>query len=110
MATGRQWGATIENTDVIETKKPTLKNVHPIGVFAIDPPGEIQKQLLEDPLKEDCVADSTSLLLDLVNAPCSPGVNWWIYIAKCPLIRRQLAVRVHVPFAQHQYELFLREL
>ena len=28
----------------------------------------------------------------------------------CPLVRRQLAVRVHEPFAQQQHELILREL
>src|ERR1041385_2694077 len=84
MAAGRKRCTTIENTDVIETEKAALKDVHAIGIFAIDPPGEIQQQLLEDPLQEDCVANSASLLLDLVNAPRGPGVNWRIHIAKRP--------------------------
>src|SRR5262245_24670824 len=99
MATGWQWGATIENANVVEAEKAALKNVHSISIFAIDPPGEIQQQLLEDPLKKNCVADSTSFLLDLVNAPRRPGVNGRIHITKCPLVSRQLTVWVHVPFA-----------
>src|SRR5215813_11639004 len=110
MSAGRQWRTAIENTDVVETEKAALKNVHPVSIFAIDPPGEIQQQLLENPLQEDCVTGSTSLLLDLVNAPRSPRVNRRIHIAERPLVSRQLAVRVHVPFAQHQHELIFREL
>src|ERR1051325_2973603 len=110
MPASRERSTAIENADVVEAQKAALKDVHPVGVFAIDPPGEIQQQLLEDPLKKDCVANSTSLLLDLVNSPRGPGVNWWIHIAKRPLVSRQLTVRMHVPFAQHQYELLLGEL
>src|ERR1051325_153467 len=110
MAAGRERCTTIENTDVIQTKKATLKDVHAIGIFTIDPPGEIQQQLLKNALEKDCIADSTSLLLDLVNAPRGPGVNWRIHIAKRPLVCRQLAVRMHVPFAQHEDELVLRKL
>src|ERR1043165_3946705 len=110
MAAGRKRCTTIENTDVIETEKPTLKDVHPVSIFAIDPPGEIQQQLLKNALEKNCIADSAALLLDLVNAPRGPGVNWRIHIAKRPLVCRQLAVRVHVPFAQHQHELLLGEL
>src|SRR6185369_6912327 len=110
MAAGRQWCTAIENTDVIEAEKTALKDVHAISVFPIDPPGEIQQQLLEDPLEENRIAHSTSLLLDLVNAPRGPGVNWRIHIAKRPLVCRQLSVRMHVPLAQHQDELVLRKL
>src|ERR1041385_5975972 len=93
MTAGRQGSTAIENSDVIQTKKPTLEDVHAIGVFAIDPPGEIQKQLLKNALEKDSIAHSTSLLLDLVNAPRGPGVNRRIHIAKRPLISRQLTVR-----------------
>src|SRR5690242_17917644 len=110
MAAGGQWCTAIEHADIIETEKAALKNVHAIGIFAIDPPGEIQQQLLKDALEKDSVADTTSLLLDLVNAPRSPGVNRRIHIAKRPLVCRQLPVRMHVPFAQHQHELVLRKL
>src|SRR5262245_61871499 len=110
MTAGWQWCTAIENADVIKPEKAALKDVHSISIFAIDPPREIQQQLLEDPLKENCVADSTSLLLDLVNTPRSPGVNRRIHIAKRPFVSWQLTVRVHIPFAQHQHELVLGEL
>src|SRR6185295_16217410 len=99
MAAGRKWRAAIEDADIVEAKKSTLKDVHPIGVFAVDPPGEIQQQLLENSFQKDSVANSTPLLLDLVNAPRCPGVNWWIHVAEGPLVSRQLTVRMHVPFA-----------
>src|SRR5678815_2640344 len=105
MAAGRQWRASIKDADVVEPEEAALKDVHPVGVFAIDPPSEIQQQLLEDSLEEDSVACSTPLLLDLVNAPRRPGVNRWINVAEGPLISRQLTVRMHVPLAQHQQQL-----
>src|ERR1043165_2918995 len=110
MAAGRKRCTAIENTDVIETEKAALKDVHPVRVFTIHPPGEVQEQLLEDSLKEDRVAHSASLLLNLVNAPRGPCVNRRIHIAKRPLVCWQLSVRVHVPLAQHQHELLLRKL
>src|ERR1051325_11977872 len=105
MAAGRKRCTAIENADVIETEKAALKDVHPVRVFTIHPPGEVQEQLLEDSLKEDRVADSTSLLLDLVNAPGGPRVNWRIHIAKRPLVCWQLSVRGHVPLRQNQKQL-----
>src|SRR5215211_5981677 len=110
MTPSGQWCTAIEDTDVVETEKAALKNIHSVCVFAIDPPREIQQQLLKHPLEEDCVAHATSLFFNLVNAPRSPCMNRWIHVAECPLVCRQLTVRMHVPFAQHQDELFLREL
>src|ERR1044072_132782 len=101
MAAGRQWRAPIKDADVVETEEAALKDIHSIGILAIDPPREIQQQLLEDSLEKDCVAHSTSLFLDLINAPRCPRVNRRIHVAERPFVSRQLAVRMHVPLAQH---------
>ena len=50
------------------------------------------------------------LLVDLVDAPRRPGVHRRIHIAERPLVRGQLPVGVHVPLAQQQHELLLREV
>src|SRR6478609_1472207 len=42
MTSGGQWGAPIKNTDVVESQKPTLKDILPLGIFSVDPPREIQ--------------------------------------------------------------------
>ena len=45
-----------------------------------------------------------------VNAPHCPGMNRWIDVAKRKLVGRNLAVRVHVPFAQEKIELLFGEM
>ena len=57
---------------------------------------------MKDTLEKFAVAFTATLLLDLVDPPRSPGVDRRVHIAKGPLIRRKLAVGVHVPFAEHQ--------
>ena len=46
----------------------------------------------------------------LVDAPAGPGVHRRIDVAEVELIGGQLAVRVHVPFAQEQHQLLLGEI
>ena len=60
--------AAIEDSDVIEAEKAALENIHPFGVFAVDPPGEIQQQLVKYPLEEIAIAFARALALNLVDA------------------------------------------
>ena len=46
----------------------------------------------------------------LVDPPAGPGVHRRIDVAEVELVGRNLAVGVHVPFAQEQHELLLGEL
>src|SRR3984893_3633527 len=50
VAAGGQRRAAVDEADVIEAKKSALENVPAFGVLAIDPPGEIQHQLVKYPL------------------------------------------------------------
>src|SRR5207248_3296355 len=100
----------IEHADVVESEEPALENIHSIGVFAIHPPGEVQKQLVENAFQESAIAFAIPLLVDLINAPCGPGMHRRIYISKCPLIRGKLTIGMHVPFAQQKHELLLCEI
>ena len=64
---------------------------------------------MEHALEERAVARSRLRLLDLVDAQGRPGVDGRVHVAEVPLVRRDLAVGVHVPLAQHQHELVLGE-
>src|SRR5580692_5990139 len=110
MSTSGERSRAIKNSDIVETEKTTLKNVHPVGVFAIYPPREIEKQLVEDFFEKAAVGHASHAPLDLVNAPGSPRMNGRIHIAKSPFVSRQLPVRMHVPLAEKKNELVLRKI
>ena len=107
---GGQLRAAVEHADVVEPEEPALEDVAAVGVLAVDPPREVERQLLEHALEEHAIADAAAPLLDLVDAPRRPGVHRRIDIAEVPLICGHLAVGVHVPLAQHQHELGFGEL
>ena len=47
VAAGRQWGAAIEHTDVVEAQEPALEHVLAEAILTVDPPGEVQQELVE---------------------------------------------------------------
>src|SRR5438876_5129958 len=107
---GRQRVAPVENSDVVESQETALKNVLAFLVLPVDPPREVQQQLLKDPLEEEPVRAAEHLFLDFVNPPCGPGVHRGIHVIESPLVGGELPVRVHVPLALEQDELLLCEL
>src|SRR5580765_5671898 len=110
MAASRQRSGAIEDSDVIEPQKAALENIGAVRVLAIYPPGKIQKQFMKNLFKESTVADPTHTPLDLINAPCGPRMHRGIHISKCPFVRRQLTVGMHVPLAEQQDELLLGKI
>src|SRR5689334_4610991 len=106
MAARGKRGGTIENSDVVESEEAALENVRAIGILAIHPPGEIQKQLVKNLFEEGAVGDTTDAPLDLVNAPSGPRMHGRIHVAESPFVGRQLSVGVHVPFAKKKNKLF----
>ncbi len=109
-AAGRQRLRAVEHADVVQAEEAAFEDVAARGVLAVDPPREVEQQLLEHAFEELAVADAAALLLDLVDAPRRPRVHRRVHVAKRPLVRGQLPVGVHVPLAQHQRELVLGEL
>src|SRR5207248_9069842 len=71
-AAGRQRLAAIEHADVVEAEEAALEDVHPFGILAVHPPGEITQQLVEDALEELHVALAAAPPLDFVDAPSRP--------------------------------------
>ena len=106
----RELGVPIEEADVVEAEEASLEDVVPELVLAVHPPVEVEEQLVEDALEEDTVEAAGLVLLDLSHPDGGPGVDRRIDVAEGPLVRRDLAVRVHVPLPEHEHELVLREL
>jgi hypothetical protein len=48
---GGQRGAAVEDADVVEPEEAPLEDVLAETVLAVDPPGEVQEQLLEAALE-----------------------------------------------------------
>ena len=61
MSACRQRSAPVEHANVVETEESPLEDVHPLGVLPVDPPGEVQKELVEHALEELHVAGATAL-------------------------------------------------
>src|SRR5215467_14069726 len=106
----RKRSRAIEDSDVIEPKEATLKDVGSIRIFAIDPPREIQKQFVKDFFQKATVGGASHATLNFVHAPCRPCVNGRIHIAERPFVSGKLAVRMHVPLTKQENELFFGEI
>ena len=105
-ALDRERRRAVDGADVVQAEEPALEDVVAGGVLPVDPPGEVQEQLLEDALEEDEVGGA----VDGEDPQRGPRVDGRVHVAEGPLVGRQLAVGVHVPLAAHQQELVLGEL
>ena len=106
---GRQRPGSVENADVIETEKTAGEQVVAFYVFAVHPPREVEKELLEGAFEKGAVASATRPG-HFVNAPDGPRMHRRIHIAESELIGRNLPVRVHILLAQKQDELLFRKI
>ena len=52
VAAGGERGAAVEDADVVEAEEAPLEDVLAEAVLAVDPPGEVQQELIERPLEE----------------------------------------------------------
>ena len=67
-AVGQVGTAAVEHADVVQAQEAALERVAAVGVLAVDPPGEVQEQLVEDLLEEVGVLATGHLAVDLVDA------------------------------------------
>ena len=102
--------AAIERADVVHSQEAALKYVLSQRVFAIYPPGEVEQHLVENAFQECVVGHAGVRTLDIKHGPRRHREHGRIHVAKIPFVRWELAVRVHVPLAQHQNDLILGEL
>src|SRR6202162_2909296 len=102
----RSRSRTVEHADVIQAEKTASEKVFPVGILAVHPPREIQKQLLKSTFEKIQVT-LAPLRTDFVHAPGRPGVHRRIDVAESKFVRRQLTVGTHIPLPQKQQQLFL---
>ena len=86
-------------------RKAALENIFPLGVLAIHPPGEGDQHFVEDRFQECAVAFAGLFALDLINAPRRPGQHRRVDVVEIPLVGRDLAVGMLIPFAHDEIEL-----
>ena len=110
IASGGQGRTAVEYADVVEAEEAPFERVLAGPVLAVDPPGEVEQQLLEAGLKPADIALAVAEFVEAVGEDRRPGVYGRIDVAEIPLVRRDLAVRVQVAFAQHETELLLAEI
>ena len=104
-------GALRSKTPMLSNpRKPPSKTFRPRAVLAVDPPGEVQQQLLKTTLEPVRVAFARFSLVQAVGEDGGPGMNRRVDVAEIPLVGRNLAVGVHVALAQHQLQLLLAEI
>ncbi|KAG9796365.1 Six-hairpin glycosidase, partial [Aureobasidium melanogenum] len=60
-----QWLGSVEQTDIVQAEETTLENVFPFVVLSINPPREVEQQLLEDSFEEVQILSPIHLPLDL---------------------------------------------
>ena len=83
-----------------------MKEVTPMHVLLVDPPGEVEQQFLEDALQEGQVSRvirvlfAAKLPVNLEDPPGGPSVNRGIGITEVPLVSRKLSVGMQKPDMQ----------
>ncbi len=103
----------IEDPDVIQAEEATLKEVASMEILLVDPPGEVEQQLLEDAFEEGEVSGVIRILfaaklpINLEDPPAGPSVDRGIGITEVPLVRGQLSVGMQIPDMQKLYQLLL---
>jgi len=94
--TGRQRGAAVEDAYVVQPEEATFEGVVAGAVLTIDPPGEIEQQLLEGALEPLEITPAAPGLLQAIGEDRGPGMHWRVDIAEVPLVGGKLPARVHV--------------
>ena len=106
---GRQRLRAVEHADVVEPQKAAGEQVPPVRVLPVDPPGEVEQQLVERALEEEAIAVALGPR-HLVHPPAGPGMHRRVHVAEGELVRRNLAIGMHVPLAEQQEQLLLGEV
>ena len=91
-------------------RNPPSKTLLPGAVDLVDPPGEVDQQLVEALLQELPVRLARAAPLHVVDAPDRPGVHRRVQVGELPLVGRNLAVGVLELLEQQQPELLFGEL
>lgn len=98
---------SVEETNVIQTKEASLEDVLTVEILSVDPPSEVEQQLLEDTLKEVNILSAIQLSLNLESSKSRPSMDGGVDVTKVPLVGGDLTVGMHVPLTGEQIKLLL---
>src|SRR5260370_41698038 len=69
VAAGGERRGTIEDPNIVKTQKAALEDVHSFRVFTVDPPGEVEKQLVKDSFEKSAIGSPQQAAIEFANAP-----------------------------------------
>ena len=95
----------VDRADVVQAEEAALEQVVALGVLPVDPPGEVDQQLVEDPADEVDVAAA----VDREHLQRRPGLHRRVDVAEVPLVGGQRPVRMLEPLPAQQDQLVLGE-
>ena len=95
----------VDGPDVVEPEEAALEDVRAVGVLAVDPPREVDEQLVEDPVQERDVLRP----VDGEDLEGCPRLDRRVHVVERPLVGRDRSVRVLEPLPTEQGELVLGE-
>src|SRR5436190_20987809 len=95
----------VDRADIVQTEKAALEQVVSLAVLPVDPPGEVDQQLVEDPADEIDVPAT----VDRENLQRRPRLHRRVDIAEVPLVSRQRPIRMLEPLPAKHDQLNLAE-
>ena len=95
----------VDRADVVEPEEAALEQVVALGVLPVDPPGEVDQELVEDAAQEVQVAAA----VDGEHLQRRPRLHRRVDVGEVPLIGGQRPVRVLEPFPAQQDQLVFGE-
>ena len=107
VAARRQFGAAIEDADVVEAEESAFEHALAKAILAIHPPREVDHELAEGALEELEVTFAAHRLLHAVLKDRRPRMHRRVDVAEVPLVGGYLTVGVLKARLQHQDELML---
>ena len=86
--------AAVDDRDVVQAEEPSLEDAVALAVDLVDPPGEVDQQLVEALLQPGAVGLARADAVHVVDAPDGPGVDRRVEVGELPLISGDLSVGV----------------
>jgi hypothetical protein len=94
---------TVDGADVVQAEEAALEHIVAARVLQVDPPVEVEQELIEDPAQEVEVAAA----VDGEHLERGPGLHRRVHVAEIPLVGGQRPVRMLEPLPAEQDQLVL---
>src|SRR5205085_5516873 len=106
----RQRRAAINDRDVIKTEKAALEDVVAFAVHLVDPPSEVDHQLVETLFEEQTITFARLQAIHVIDAPHGPSMHRRVEIRELPFVSRYLPIRMLELLEEQEPQLLFRKL